>query len=1018
MIKSEINLDKLNNEQKEAVTFGDGPLLIVAGAGTGKTTVITQRIAWLIREKGLMPDQILALTFTDKAAGEMEERVDKILPLGYTDLWISTFHSFCERILKEHGLEIGLSTEFKLLNQTQDWLLIRQNLDKFELDYYRPLGNPTKFIHALIKHFSRCKDELVSPDDYLKYAEKLKLDSDSAEFVKSDDPEAMASEIRRLEELSNAYHVYQRLLLDNNALDFGDLINYCLELFKKRKHILQKYRQQFKYILVDEFQDTNYAQYELIKLLATPKNNITVVGDDDQSIYKFRGASISNILEFKKDFPNSAEIFLNTNYRSKQNILDLAYQFIQLNNPNRLEVRLGARSLELENQNLEQNNSKPVFTKELKSALTGKGLIEHLPEATADEEVAAVVNKIQELCQKKDCRFSDFAILVRANEQANAFIAGLEVAGLPYQFVASKGLYTKSVVMDVVAFLKMLDNYHESPAFYRLLSSPIVNIDPKDLIKLTHLSHKKAWSLYETARQVKAYIKISEKSQLLISGLISLIDKHATMIKEKTVSQIVLSFLETGRYIEWINNQEEGQKRETFNYLGQFYKKIKDFEKTNDDRSVKAYLNNLELELESGEQGSLQSLLEEEGPDTVRIMTVHSAKGLEFKYVFLVNLVDRRFPTIERGEPIELPDELVKEIIPEGNIHLEEERRLFYVGITRAKEGIFFTSAEDYGGARKKKPSRFLGEIGFGERKTKIKKEQSPVLEKIKKVKTSDQGRVTSENIPAKFSFTQLKAFETCPLQYKYSHILKIPVKGKYTFSFGKTTHTTLQKFYQLFIERSGSRQADLFSAQPTKSEDAAKKTKDKVKFNELIDIYEQSWIEDWYESKKQKEGYYKKGKAILKEYYDKLPDEVIPPKYLEKGFTVKIGEYSVRGVIDRVDGLGDGSIEIIDYKTGKPKSENKLDIDSKEQLLIYQIAAAEIFKEKVAKLTFYYLDNNSKVSFLGEEKDLEKIKTKIISEIEEIIKMDFQDDSRLATPSQHKCLWCDFKDICGYKII
>ncbi|PKL72740.1 hypothetical protein CVV26_00575 [Candidatus Kuenenbacteria bacterium HGW-Kuenenbacteria-1] len=325
-------LENLNEEQKKAVTYKNGPLLIIAGAGTGKTTVITSRIAWLILSNQAKPEEILALTFTDKAAEEMEERVDILLPYGYVDLWISTFHSFAERILKQHAIDIGLSDNFKLLTQTEQNFLIRRNFDRFNLDYYRPLGNPTKFIQAMIKHFSRAKDEEIWPEDYLKYAEKLKKNLNK-EKIKD-------QEIARINEIANAYHIYQQLLLENSALDFGDLINYTLKLFKKRPQILEKYQKQFKYILVDEFQDTNWAQYELIKLLSAQKNNITVSFDDDQSIYKFRGASISNVMQFKKDYPKAKQIALIKNYRSKQNILDLAYDFIQLNNPNRLEWQL------------------------------------------------------------------------------------------------------------------------------------------------------------------------------------------------------------------------------------------------------------------------------------------------------------------------------------------------------------------------------------------------------------------------------------------------------------------------------------------------------------------------------------------------------------------------------------------------------------------------------------------------------------------------------------------------------
>ncbi|MBI4653186.1 UvrD-helicase domain-containing protein [Candidatus Kuenenbacteria bacterium] len=372
-------LNNLNEEQKNAVIYKNGPLLIIAGAGTGKTTVITTRIAWLILFNQIKSEEILALTFTDKAAEEMEERVDRLLPYGYVDLWISTFHSFAERILKQHAIDIGLPDNFKLLNQTGQNFLIRRNFDRFNLDYYRPLGNPTKFIQAMIKHFSRAKDEEIWPEDYLEYVEGLKDNLDNSlsggvkitnsklqipnkfkiqnsklvvsevepfrilnsdNFEKKLNQEITSQEISRLEEIADAYHIYQQLLLENSALDFGDLINYTLKLFRTRPQILEKYRKQFKYILVDEFQDTNWAQYELIKLLGAPKNNITVSFDDDQSIYKFRGASISNVMQFKKDYPKAEQVVLIKNYRSKQNILDLAYDFIQKNNPNRLEWQL------------------------------------------------------------------------------------------------------------------------------------------------------------------------------------------------------------------------------------------------------------------------------------------------------------------------------------------------------------------------------------------------------------------------------------------------------------------------------------------------------------------------------------------------------------------------------------------------------------------------------------------------------------------------------------------------------
>jgi len=1016
--------DKLNLQQKRAVQYTEGPLLIVAGAGTGKTTVITERVNWLITKQKLQPEEVLALTFTEKAAAEMEERVDKALPYGYVDLWISTFHSFAQRILEQHGLEIGLTTDFKLIDQTGQWLLIRNNLDKFDLDYYRPLGNPTKFIHALVKHFSRCKDELISPADYLKYAEKYRLDND----LRKDEVAAM--EVRRLEEIANAYHVYQQLLLENNLLDFGDLINYCLALFQKRPPILKKYREQFKYILVDEFQDTNYAQYQLIKLLAEPRNNITVVGDDDQSIYAFRGSYISNILNFKKDYPQAKEIFLNTNYRSCQNILDLAYKFIQLNNPNRLEVQLKSpasatrkargygrlrskasvllrSSSTAEDGATERGQAK--FTKKLKSAIVGQGMMEHLHAATAEEEMALVVNKIQELYQKeKEPSWSHFAILVRANDQANLFVQGLERAGIPYQFVASRGLFGKGVVLNLISFLRLLDDYHESDALYRYLSLPFFNLDVMELAQLTYLARRKSWSLWEAVIKASVQTRLNQETYHQLNRAVGLIQKYSAQVKEQKTSRLVFDFLNESGYLKYIDSLEELEKRQQFSYLGQFYKRIKAFEELNDDKSVKNFLKQLGLELESGEQGALQPMAEDEGPDMVKVMTVHSAKGLEFKYVFNVNLVDRRFPTTERSEPIELPDALVKEIIPEGDIHLQEERRLFYVAMTRAKEGIFFSSAEDYGGIRKKRISVFLTDLGFSpvaggascypnefNDKRQVKsaathtgQSNAPtsVAERLERVKrVSPESLVIYKDLlPGKFSFTQIKDFQNCPRLYFYQHILKVPLPGNHYFSFGSSIHLTLQRFYEEYKRRQAVNQGDLFGQVKTNSQ---KPISEVIKFEELIKFYEASWIDDWYQNKKQKEEYFQKGKDILKLFYNSPHLLESVPSFLEKNFNVKVGEYTLSGKIDRIDEIK-GDYKIIDYKTGKPKV--KLESDDKEQLLIYQLAAPSIISGKVKELVYYYLENDSQVAFLGTEKEIAKLKEKVISTIEIIRDFDF----------------------------
>src|SRR3990172_11246026 len=305
MARKTVEEKKLNKEQLAAIKHKGGPLLIIAGAGTGKTTVITERTKYLILSKKTKPEEVLALTFTEKAAREMEERVDIAMPYGYTQMWISTFHSFCDRILRREALHIGLDPSYKLASEAEITQLIRNNLFKFDLNYFRPLGNPTKFIGGMLQHFSRLQDEDISPREYLEWVGKHKKGLDREEYAK-------------YMELAKANKKYDELKVKEGLMDFGDLIVKTLQLFRQRPNVLKQYQGQFKHVLVDEFQDTNVAQYELLKLLIPPKNNgnLTVVGDDSQSVYKFRGAAISNILNFKKDYKKAKTIVLTKNYRS------------------------------------------------------------------------------------------------------------------------------------------------------------------------------------------------------------------------------------------------------------------------------------------------------------------------------------------------------------------------------------------------------------------------------------------------------------------------------------------------------------------------------------------------------------------------------------------------------------------------------------------------------------------------------------------------------------------------------
>ncbi len=953
----------LNTEQKEAVEYNTGPLLIIAGAGTGKTTVIVEKIKHLIHQKLALPEQILGLTFTEKSAYEMEERIDRAMPYGYTQMWIMTFHSFCDRILRNESVHIGLDPGYRLMTESEAIGFMRKNLFKLDLKYFRPLGNPTKFTSGLVAHFSRLADEDITPEEYIRWTESKTFETKEEE--------------QKEKELAKAYKKYEELKVQESKLDFSNLISSTLKLFRARPNVLDQYRKQFKYILVDEFQDTNISQNELVKLLVGKTSYLTVVADDDQSIYKWRGAAISNVIQFRKNYPTIKIVTLTQNYRSTQAILDAAYTLIQYNNPDRLEVQ-------------------EKIDKRLRSSRRQKGTPPELLYVTRIEnEAEAVAKKIAELVKKDKYKYSDFAILLRANNHSEPFVRALYRLGIPYQFLGPGKLFRQPEIKELIAYLKFLTNIDDSTSFYKVLTMEQIGLNGRDVAAIVAYAKRVNLTLFEAAEQINK-IFVSPETREKIARFVAMIHRHLKLLPKESAGQILYFFLEDMGMLQKFVEPAAAEYEKSVQNLAKFFDKLKSYEVAHEDSSVFAVTDWIDLSIELGES-PIAGDMDWTHENSVNILTVHSSKGLEFPVVFVVNLVANRFPTTERHEQLPIPDELIKEILPEGNYHLEEERRLFYVAATRAKDRLFLTAANYYGeGKREKKISPFVIEMIGPEAivQTNEVTDQLSILDFAPPppLPKSPETKKTEINY---LSFSQIDTFRICPLHYKLRYIYKIPALPTASQSFGTTLHETLKRFTEALIK----------GIVPKHEEDF------------LLELYQTNWIKTGYTSREHEENMKKRGAQYLKAYLKSSlhkPDE--PPLALEQAFIFSlIPGFKLGGRIDRIDKTDDG-IEIIDYKTtdylGK-KIPTDRELKKNLQLSIYALAAknveSEIFKKNrdSVSLSLYLLDKGVTVTTTRTQHELETAVDEVLKTKREIESSDFK------CSGSPLCLNCEYKLYC-----
>ena len=633
------DLELLNREQQEAVLHVDGPLLILAGAGSGKTRVLTYRIAHLIDECGVNPWNILAITFTNKAAGEMRERVDKIVGYGSESIWVSTFHSTCVRILRRYIDRLGYDTNFTIYDTVDQKTVMKSVCQKLQLDskLYKE--------RMLLNVISHAKDEYISPNEFLLEAK--------GDF--------------RQEKIAQAYVEYQKELKKNNALDFDDLLVKTVELFQSCPDVLEYYQNRFRYIMVDEYQDTNTVQFKFISTLARQYRNLCVVGDDDQSIYKFRGANIRNILDFEKVFPDAKVVKLEQNYRSTQNILNAANGVIA-NNRGRKEKALWT----------ENEQGEPILFQQFQNGY---------------EEAEYVSGEISKKVRKGEAEYQDFAVLYRTNAQSRLFEEKFLYANIPYKIVGGVNFYSRKEIKDILAYLKTIDNGKDDLAVRRIINVPKRGIGNVTLAKVQAYADSRDISFFEALEEAGEIPGLG-KAALKIQPFVHLIHEMRLSLADMSMQDLIQAILDKTGYAEDLKNEDTDESEARLENIDEFINKAVTYEEGAEEPNLSGFLEEVAL------VADIDSV--EDGDNRVLLMTLHSAKGLEFPYVYLAGMEDGLFPSymsIAADDPTE---------------EIEEERRLCYVGITRAMKELTITCARCRmvrGETQYNNVSRFVREI-------------------------------------------------------------------------------------------------------------------------------------------------------------------------------------------------------------------------------------------------------------------------------------------------------------------
>lgn len=925
MGKLEDEYKRLNKAQREAVDQTEGPVLVVAGAGTGKTRVIVERISKLI-DGGVDPSSILALTFTEKAAGEMLDRINAGKTGVSLDTTVATFNRFGNNLLEEYGAEYGLG-RLKLLGDTGQLVFLREHLDDFNLDYFSPVSSPDSQLEVLARYISLLKQQLVTPEQYKKYADKLPQKN----------PEE-SLERQKHQELAEFFDAYLKLCRSEQVIDYDDQIYLAIEMLEGRPNILKALRERYRYTMVDEFQDTNPMQSRLVDLLAGSSQNIMVVGDDDQSIYGWRGATLANILDFKKRYPKAAEVTLIENYRSTQQILDAAYRLIQFNNPNRLE---------------EINK----INKRLHAQSKGSNLVlQHFMDY--DGELTWIARDISRRLKAGEDPGS-IAVLSRRNSGVDMIHEALELYDIPHRTAGiNKDVYAQPGVKQLIEGLKCIADPLDNTALFHTLSGPLFGLEVSKLATLSGQANRRHQPLSRVIEQDGS----TEARQAL-----SQINKWRESAQEQGVVYVAYKLMDESGWMQRIYKRAEDPEvvREA-RAFDKFFRTLKEFERIAGAASVQQYVVNLPTLQAAGnnfDDGTLDI-----ADDQVNILSIHRAKGLEWRTVYITDCTEGSFPLKNFGSGLKLPMELQANP-SEADEHMAEERRLMYVAATRAKQELVLTYSDRHGSGTQRKPSRFLTELIGHEPSLEVINESVQTNLSIFAPSTAPDTAALPEKIyhddRIHLNVSEIETWLRCPQDFYYRYVLSMPLQPAPQLEYGSLIHSVIEQIHK------------------------GRASNNIPSLDQLINEVSRELPRTGYVSRKSRERHHAQALKTVKAVYDRFIGDNLPIE-TEWPFTLEVADLplTITGKIDAVYELDDG-VEIRDFKTGtsvKTPEQAKSRVSGSQQLTLYALAWKNLRGNLPAKLTLDYVETGQTSSVKKQQRSLDSLETKLDAMVKQLL--------------------------------